>query len=98
MAGFRFCTRSVSAGDSFRIVASMNIQVVTYNMSSGTSDAGTVEGNLTIKDSTGADIASEQIPLGPGDGDTIISGSPLQPIDGVTFTVTTGTLYLKMGQ
>lgn len=99
MAGFRFNTYNITAARSpYLITAAMNIRVVSFKMSSDTNDAATMTGNLTIKNASGTDQASEALAIGAGEGDTIISGSPAQPIDGISFTVTQGTLRLQLGQ
>lgn len=99
MAGLRVNTFNVTSVNSpYLVEASMNIQRLSYKMSNGASDAGTFTGNATIKNAAGTDQASQAVALGPGEGDTFISGSPEQPIDGLSFSVTTGTLRFIIAQ
>lgn len=92
------CTRLVTAGNTFRIVSSMNIFGLSYQMSGTTGDAATLTGNVTIQDENGNPLSPQAIPIVPSGVAVYISGASQQPLNGYTFVVTQGTLILVLTQ
>lgn len=90
------CTRLVTG--TFRVVASMNIFGISYQMSGATGDAATLTGNVTIQDENGNTLVSQAIPIGAGGVGTYVSQASQQPLNGYTFVVTQGTLSLVLTQ
>lgn len=96
MGALQTCTRNITAGNSMQIVSGMEVLKVTFKMSSGASDAGTFQGNGTIRDGSGTELTSQAISLGPSEGFVLQSASTQQPINGLTLSCTTGTLKVVM--
>lgn len=91
-------THKITTGQTFRIVASMNIFAMSYRMSTTTGDAGTVNGNVTIKDENGIDVPSTPNTIDAGEVGVFVSQASQQPLNGYTFTCTQGTLKFYLTQ
>lgn len=87
-------TTTLTAGQSFTPTAAMNICYLSFKMSSGDTDAGTLLGSA--KSPADGTTASSAIPIGPDDGCVFVD-SPDRPVQGMTITCTTGTLSLIIG-
>jgi hypothetical protein len=95
--GMQICTQVVSAGNSFVINASMGVLSISYQMSNGTGDAGTIIGNFNGTSSTGSHLTNQAITIPAGGGNNFSSPSPDRPIDGITLHCTQGSLNIILG-
>lgn len=86
-------TTTLTAGQSFAPTAAMNICYLSFKMSSGDTDAGSLLGSAK---SPVDGSASSTITIGPDDGCVFVD-SPDRPVQGMTITCTTGTISLIVG-
>ena len=93
----KICTQVVTSGNDFIISASMGVLSVTYQMSNGTGDAGTIIGNFNGVSSTGSSLTNQAITIPAGGGNNFSSASPGRPIDGITLHCTQGSLNIILG-
>lgn len=82
-------TRTLSAGQSLSITADLNI--LQMSVIANDSSTGTVTGNLTI-----GGVASSSIPLSTGNGFSITTALPNNPIFGITVACLTGTIDVML--
>jgi hypothetical protein len=95
--GMQINTQTVDAGNDFLINSNMGIMSVTYQMSNGTGDNGTITGNFVGIDSNGDPLANQPITIPAGGGNNFSTPNPQKPIDGVTLHCTQGTLNIILG-
>lgn len=82
-------TRSLSSGQSLTITASLTVLQMSVMVNAAS--AGTVTGNLTV-----GGVASTSIPLDVGQGFSITTPIPNNPIDGITVSCTSGTIDIML--
>lgn len=82
-------TRSLSSGQSLTITA--DLLVLQMSVMANPSSGGTVTGNLTI-----GGVASSAIPLNEGQGFSITTALPNNPIEGITVACTSGTIDIML--
>lgn len=89
-------TRNLTAGQSMVLDGTEGVIYISYVMSSGTSDAGTVTGTVSFKASSDpSPVASSAVALGPGQGNVFLS-EPTKPL-AYSFGCVTGTLKVIIG-
>lgn len=89
-------TRNLTAGQSMSLDGTEGVTMMSYAMSTGTSDAGTLTGTIPFKASSdGSAVASTPVIIGPGAGNTFVS----EPTKPMVFAIacTTGTLKVIIG-
>lgn len=96
MPGFQVHTRTLAAGQSMTIAGPDGVLYISYLMSGGVGDAGSISGTLPFKCSTDPSVvASAPVPIGPGQGNTFVA-DPSKPLD-ITIGCTTGSMYIIIG-
>ena len=89
-------TRNLTAGQSMTLDGTEGVLTMSYIMSAGTSDGGTLAGTASFKASSDAvPVASAPVVIGPGNGNTFVS-EPTKPL-AFTIACTTGTLKVIIG-
>lgn len=82
-------TRSLSSGQSLTLTADM--LVLQMSVMVNAASAGTVIGNLTV-----GGVASSSIPMDVGQGFSISTPIPNNPIVGITVACTSGTIDIML--
>jgi hypothetical protein len=82
-------TRSLSAGQSLTLTASMLVLQMSVMVNPASS--GTVVGDLTV-----GGVASTSIPMDVGQGFSITTPIPNNPIIGITISCVTGTMDIML--
>jgi hypothetical protein len=94
---FRLHTRNLTAGQSMTLGPTDGVLMISYQMSSGAGDNGTLEGNMDFKcASDSVTVASQPLAIAAGGGNVFVSPSTNAALEAV-FTCVQGTLKVIIG-
>jgi hypothetical protein len=93
----RLHTRNLTAGQTMEIGPNNGVLMMSYQMSTGAGDSGTLLGNIDFRcDSDDTAVDSEPVVIPAGGGNVFASGDPQRALE-LEITCVQGTLKVIIG-